>query len=97
MVKGGDGRITQQTQHSSSNHNNQASRGTRHKTTEMEEEQQQQQQTMCIGVLAAITRLADPRYREKRHKLRVSGPYKPRVGRYSWEHLIAFLDGRRDS
>ena len=66
----------------------------------MEQGQQQQQrdpQQLHPAVLDGIARLADPRYREDRHKLVVcfdgSNTRSPIV-RCSSQHLVDFLDNR---
>jgi hypothetical protein len=68
---------------------------------EMEEEQQQQQQQQPLhrGVVDGIARLTDPGYREERHILVVIGYHDGRapVNRQSLQHLVDFLDDRRNS
>jgi Ran GTPase-activating protein (RanGAP) involved in mRNA processing and transport len=59
-------------------------------------EEQQQQQPLHRGVVSGIARLADPRWREQRHKLFIDGDPAP-MDRRSLQHLVDFLDGRRDS
>jgi hypothetical protein len=62
---------------------------------EMEEEQQQ---PLHSGVVDGIARLADPRYREERHKLCVDCCSKVQpVDRRSLEHLAIFLENHRDA
>jgi hypothetical protein len=63
---------------------------------EEQQQQQQQQQPLHRGVVGGIASLADPRWREQRHKLFIDGDSKP-VDRRSLQHLVDFLDGRRDS
>jgi Leucine Rich repeat len=64
-----------------------------------QQQQQQQQQALIHGsVLAGIARLDDPRYRDERHKLRVNGYCNGKhIDRRSLQHLVDFLDNRRDS
>jgi Leucine Rich repeat len=59
----------------------------------MDEEQEQQ---LNRGVIAGISRLADPLYREERHKMFVYryGLYNNEVDRRSVQHLVGFLDAQ---
>jgi hypothetical protein len=72
--------------------------------TEMQQQDQQQariscqQQPLHRGVLSGIARLANPRYREERHKLLVwsNGAMVP-MDRHSLHHLVEYLDNHRDA